>query len=108
LSVRLDGFDFDRRFRVGFRNVRKVFHLEHHVFFERILNLCAQIQNRQLQQPDSLLQLGGHRERLPELELQRRFHHAGWSSGPGEAVFAGAPRLPTGATVMISVVWCRL
>jgi hypothetical protein len=50
--------------------------LEHHVALERFEYLGLQLDRRQLQQADGLLQLGRHRELLPDTELQGRLHHA--------------------------------
>ncbi len=45
--------------------------LEHDVLVERLLNLGAQVHDRQLQQANRLLQLRSHRQLLRETELQR-------------------------------------
>ena len=50
--------------------------LEHHVGLERLQHLRLQLERRQLQQPDGLLQLRRHRQLLAEPELQAGLHHA--------------------------------
>ena len=47
---------------------------EHRIRFDGLLNLQAQIERRQLQQADRLLQLRRHRQLLAELERERLFH----------------------------------
>ena len=49
--------------------------LEHDVRLERLANLLLQVECRQLQQPDGLLQLGSHRQLLAETELQGGLEH---------------------------------
>jgi hypothetical protein len=49
--------------------------LEHHIGFEELADVRLQLKSRQLQEPDRLLQLRGHRELLTQLQLQRRFQH---------------------------------
>ena len=49
--------------------------LEHDVGFEQLADVRLQLDGRQLQQPDGLLQLRRHRQLLAELELQRRLKH---------------------------------
>ncbi len=55
-----DCLDFRRRLGTRLRHVGQVFHLEHDVFFERVLNLGIEIEDRQLQQANGLLQLRRH------------------------------------------------
>ena len=43
-----DGLNFSGCFGGGLRNIGQIFHLEHDVFFEGVLNLRIQIQNWQL------------------------------------------------------------
>ena len=55
----------------GFGRFEVFFDLEHGIGFERFLNLLLKIEGRQLQQPNGLLQLRGHRQLLAHLELER-------------------------------------
>jgi len=43
--------------------------------FEQLADVRLQLDGRQLQQPDGLLQLRCHRQLLAELELQRGLKH---------------------------------
>ena len=58
-----------------------VHRLEHHVGLEQLADVRLQLQGGQLQEPDRLLQLRGHRQLLTQLELQGGFQHAG-TEGP--------------------------
>src|SRR6185437_15215094 len=51
--------------------------LEHHIGLEELTDVRLQLESGQLQEPDRLLQLRGHRQLLTQLELQRGFQHAG-------------------------------
>ena len=53
--VGLDGLHFRRGFGGRARNIREVFHLQHDVLFEGLLDLRVEIEHGQLQQPDRLL-----------------------------------------------------
>ena len=64
--VGFDGLDFGSSVSTGGRDVGKVLHLQHYVFFEGFLNLCVQVEDRELQQAYSLLQLRRHGQRLTE------------------------------------------
>src|SRR5205823_1515731 len=44
--------------------------LEHHVRFEELADVRLQLERRQLQEPDRLLQLRGHGQLLTQLQLQ--------------------------------------
>ncbi len=61
-----DGLDLGRGLVARLGNVRQVLHLEHDVLFERVLDLRIEVENRQLQQANGLLQLRRHGERLSE------------------------------------------
>ena len=53
-----------------------LFHgLEHHVALEQLADVRLELERGQLQKPDRLLQLRGHRQLLTQLQLQRRFQH---------------------------------
>ena len=58
--------DLRRRLVARLRHVRQVLHLQHDVFFERVLDLRVQVEHRQLQQTNGLLQLRRHSQGLPE------------------------------------------
>jgi hypothetical protein len=47
---------------------------EQRVFLQQPLDFGVELQRRQLEQPDRLLQLRRQRQVLAELELERRFH----------------------------------
>jgi len=48
-GVHVEDFDFDRGLRRRARHVGQVLHLQHDVFFERVLYLRVQVEHRQLQ-----------------------------------------------------------
>lgn len=54
--------------------------LEHGVAFQRLLDLRLQLQRGKLQQTDRLLQLRGHRQRLPQLQIKPGLQHRGLRS----------------------------
>ena len=49
--------------------------LEHHIALEQLADVRLQLECGQLQKPDRLLQLRGHRQLLTQLQLQGRFQH---------------------------------
>ena len=49
--------------------------LEHDIAFEQLADVRLQLEGGQLQQPDGLLQLRGHGQRLTQPELQGGFQH---------------------------------
>ena len=49
-----DNLDFDGAFGAGARNIREIFHLQHDVLFECVLDLRAEVENRELQQANGL------------------------------------------------------
>ena len=56
--------------------------LEHHIGLERLTNVRLQIEGRQLQQPNGLLQLRRHRELLADAKLQTWLQHSSFRSKP--------------------------
>ena len=62
-----------------------LFFLEQRIFLQDALHLRVELERRQLQQPDRLLQLRRQREMLRELELERLFHGGGASGDPRPA-----------------------
>ena len=64
--ARLEGGDLDGLVLLG---------LQHHVRLERLLHLCLQLEDRQLQQLDRLLQLRRHRQLLTDLQVQGGLEH---------------------------------
>ncbi len=49
--------------------------LEHHIGLERLAHMGLQVERRQLQQPDRLLQLRGHGQLLTDAKLQTWLQH---------------------------------
>ena len=92
LIQHLDGA-LARSFRGGFGRFRRrrvlqrrgveaflmaiVHRLQHDVGLEEFADMRLQLEGGQLQEPDGLLQLRGHRQLLTQPELQRGFQHAG-------------------------------
>ncbi len=57
--------------------------LQHDVGLEELADMRLQLEGGQLQEPDRLLQLRGHRQLLTQLELQGGFQHAGTEAASG-------------------------
>ncbi len=55
---------------------------EHHIGLEQLPDMGLELECGQLQKPNCLLQLRGHRQGLTQLELQGRFQH-GDTGGSG-------------------------
>ena len=49
--------------------------LEHHVRLQQLADVRLELERRQLEEPDRLLQLRGHGQLLTQLQLQRGFQH---------------------------------